>query len=336
MRLPNGARTVARRGRHRARAGAGRHDCRPARWGADGTAWGGVPSPGLFDVPVRPGPDTLRELVQQFLEEFAEFAGVESSGEKVATFLKNRSMQGRGSRWVLPSHHLKHEAMNGLASSLHFECGGLHCNAAHVQRRASHGNKHHFKINNSLKTTPKEGERSTNAKYQVINQQAALAMMATGNHGSDLHTIAMHLDIPLSSHFAIIGGSSRGYAASERQIGLGVEAAARASCWRAVQLELKAERYHNGEDEDGGEERGEGAAHPEADGDGEEEEDKCERQQHGHAAKLPHHEDHEQQEHQDDAPDAPRLRRAVELALGEREPPDTGVLAADARRARQP
>ena len=210
-------------------------------------------------------------LVKQFLEEFAEFAGVESSGEKVARFLNNRSMQGRGSRWVLPSHHLKHEAMNGLASSLHFECGGLHCHAAHVQRRASHGHKHHFKINNSLKTPPKEGERSTNAKYHVINQQAALAMMATGNAGSDLHTIAMHLDIPLSSHFATDGGSSRGYAASERQIGLGVEAAARASCWRAVQLELKAERYHNGEDEDGGEEEGgEGAAHPEADGDGEE------------------------------------------------------------------
>ena len=145
-------------------------------------------------------------LVTQILGEFADFldqdTGSISAADMVPHFIKSFSTPQR--RLRLPSHELVRDDVCGLASSLTFRCRGLHCHASGVMQRASSGNRHRFTLSNFTPVPPEPGEpKVRGAKRADVNQQAALAMMGTGNSARDLHIIAAHLDVPVPSSFAL-------------------------------------------------------------------------------------------------------------------------------------
>ena len=185
-------------------------------------------------------------LMTQILREFADWYGSMTANmtaaEAVDPFLESMDKQGRKSRIRLPSHQLDHEVLSGLSSRLTFKCPGMHHHAEGVLERPSHGNKHTFTLTNSSTLERREGERKTSASSHTINNQAGLAMMSIGRTQRHLYTAMAHLNIPVTSDFALGGGATRGYHRSERRVGDAVEAAARESCRRALVLEAAAAR----------------------------------------------------------------------------------------------
>ena len=123
-------------------------------------------------------------MLVQYMRDFAayydsEAGDGESAADALERFLRSRSGGGHRLRVRLPSHQLDREVRKGLASKMTFKCGGMSSNLGGVTPRAGHGNAHYFHLFNS-DAVPARGRRAGSAASYSINQQAAVACMATG------------------------------------------------------------------------------------------------------------------------------------------------------------
>jgi hypothetical protein len=184
-------------------------------------------------------------MLVQYMRDFAAYYDSEaddgeSAADALERFLRSRSGGGHRLRVRLPSHQLDTEVRKGLASRMTFKCNGMNVNFGGVAPRAGHGNAHYFNVFNS-DAVPASGRRAGSTASYSVNQQAAVACMATGNGGHGLYEFCSHLSIPLTPSFAS-GGNSKGYAQCEAAARVSVEAAAAASCLRAEQAEVAVTR----------------------------------------------------------------------------------------------